>query len=89
MKTGFTPWELACCGVMGAAGLLLPVIFHIVHLGHVFMPMYLPLVTCAFFTRPLPAMLTAIVVPILSGALTGMPPFYGNFCDFKAMAIYE
>ena len=70
------PRELAFCGVFGAAALLLPVIFHIFHLGSMFMPMYLPLVTLAFFVSPLPAALTALILPLASGAITGMPPFY-------------
>jgi len=68
--------ELAYCGLFGAAALLLPVLFHLVHLGHIFMPMYLPLVALAFFVRPGMSSLTALVVPLLSGAVTGMPPFY-------------
>jgi hypothetical protein len=40
------------------------------------MPMYLPLVTLSFFVGPAPAMLTALLLPLLSGAITGMPPFY-------------
>ncbi len=75
-KRFFTPRELARCGLFGAAGLLLPVLFHALHLGHVFMPMYLPLVALGFFVSPAPAALTAFVVPLLSGAVTGMPPFY-------------
>jgi hypothetical protein len=71
-----TPRELAYCGVFGAAAMLLPLLFHLFHLGHVFMPMYLPLVALAFFVRPVPAMVTALVVPLASGALTAMPPFY-------------
>jgi len=71
-----SPRELAFCGLLGACALLLPVLFHMVRAGHVFMPMYLPLVTLAFFVRPLPAAVTACVVPPLSGAVTGMPPFY-------------
>ncbi|MFA7172533.1 MAG: hypothetical protein WC340_03820 [Kiritimatiellia bacterium] len=69
------PRDLAYCGIFGAAALLLPVIFHVLHLGHVFMPMYLPLVTLAFLVRSGAAALTALVVPILSGVVTGMPPF--------------
>ncbi len=68
--------EIAYCGLFGAAALLLPVLFHLVHLGHIFMPMYLPLVALAFFVRPGMSALTAIIVPLLSGAVTGMPPFY-------------
>lgn len=76
MTTRLSPRELAICGLFGAAALLLPLLFHLVHLGRIFMPMYLPLVALGFFVRPLPAAVTALIVPLLSGALTGMPPFY-------------
>jgi hypothetical protein len=68
--------ELAYAGVFGAVALLLPVLFHLVYLGHVFMPMYLPLVALAFFVRPPVAVTTSVVTPLISGVLTGMPPFY-------------
>ena len=87
MKNLFTPRELAYCGLFGAAALLLPIIFHLVHLGHVFMPMYLPLVTLAFFARPLPASVTAFVTPLISGAVTGMPPFYPPVAVFMAVEL--
>jgi len=70
------PRDLAYCGLFGAASLVLPVLFHVLQLGHFFMPMYLPLVTLAFFVRPGAAALTALLAPVLSGAVTGMPPFY-------------
>jgi hypothetical protein len=70
------PRDIAYCAVFGAAAMLLPVIFHVFHLGSVFMPMYLPLVTLSFFVGPIPAVLTALLLPLLSGAVTGMPPFY-------------
>lgn len=76
MSGRLSPRELARCGVLGAAALLLPVLFHLVRLGHVFMPMYLPLVTLAFLVRPLPAASTALLVPLLSAVVTGMPPLY-------------
>ncbi len=68
--------EFAYCGLFGAIALLLPILFHLIHLGHIFMPMYLPLVALAFFVRPGASALTAFVVPLLSGAVTGMPPLY-------------
>ena len=49
MNQRLLPRELAYSGVFGAAALLLPVLFHLVRLGAVFMPMYLPLVALAFF----------------------------------------
>ena len=79
--------DLAYCGLFGAAALLLPVLFHLIHIGHIFMPMYLPLVTLAFFVRPGPAALTALVVPLLSGAATGMPPFYPPVAPVMALEL--
>ena len=79
--------ELAYCGLFGAAALLLPVLFHLVRLGHVFMPMYLPLVTLAFFVGPLPAALTAAITPPLSGAMTGMPPFFPPVAVWMAIEL--
>lgn len=87
MNHGLSPRELAFSGLFGAAALLLPVLFHLVHLGHVFMPMYLPLCTLPFFVRPLPAAVTAGLVPLLSGALTGMPPFYPPIAVFMAVEL--
>ena len=78
---------MAYCGLFGAAALLLPVIFHLVHLGHVFMPMYLPLVTLAFFVRPRAAAVTSLLVPLLSGAVTGMPPLYPPIAVFMAFEL--
>jgi hypothetical protein len=82
-----SPRDLAYCGLFGAASLLLPVLFHLVHLGHVFMPMYLPLVALAFFVRPVPAAVTALLAPLLSGALTGMPPFFPPVASCMAIEL--
>ncbi len=82
-----SPRELAYCGVFGAAALLLPSLFHLVRLGHVFMPMYLPLVLLAFFVRPRAAAATALVTPILSAAITGMPPFFPPVAVFMALEL--
>jgi len=87
MNTRLSPRELAYCGLFGAAALLLPVFFHVVHLGHVFMPMYLPLVTLAFFVRPWAVAITALLTPLLSGAVTGMPPFYPPVAVFMAIEL--
>ena len=70
------PREIAYCGILGAAALLMPVIFHVIHLGSLLMPMYLPLVLLGFYAGPIAAGLTSLIVPVLSGLATGMPPFY-------------
>ena len=68
--------DYAYGGLFGAAALLLPTIFHLLHLGSVFLPMYVPLVALGFLVRPGAAACTALLVPLISAALTGMPPFY-------------
>jgi hypothetical protein len=87
MSVRLSARDLAYCGLLGAAALLFPVVFHLVRLGHVFMPMYLPLVTLAFFVRPLPAAATALIVPLLSAAATGMPPFYPPVAVFMSIEL--
>ena len=87
MSHHLSPRELAYSGLFGAAALLLPVLFHLVHLGHVFMPMYLPLCALPFFVRPVPAAVTAALVPLLSGAATGMPPFYPPVALFMSLEL--
>jgi len=82
-----SPREVARCGVFGAAALLLPIIFHVFHLGRVFMPMYLPLMALAFFVRPSAAACTALTVPVFSGLVTGMPPFYPPVAPVMALEL--
>jgi hypothetical protein len=74
--THLEPRDWAFCSVFGAAALLLPLIFHVLQLGKIFLPMYLPLFALAFVVRPYPCALTAALVPLLSAVLTGMPPLY-------------
>ena len=76
MKNQYSSRDLAYGGVFGASALLLPLLFHLVRLGPVFMPMYIPLVAMAFFVQPGVAIVTAMLVPFVSAALTGMPPLY-------------
>jgi len=86
-ESRFSARELAYCGVLGAAALLLPLVFHLLRLGHVFMPMYLPLVTLPFFVGVRPAAVTALVVPLLSAVVTGMPPLYPPLAPVMALEL--
>ncbi|MBK8480039.1 MAG: hypothetical protein IPL40_02520 [Proteobacteria bacterium] len=81
------PRELAYCGLFGAAALLLPTLFHLLPLGRVFLPMYLPLMTLPFFVRPLPAATTAGLTPLISAAVTGMPPWYPPIALLMALEL--
>ena len=68
--------ELAYGGLFGAAALALPFLFHLLHLGHIFMPMYSPVMALAFFVRALTAGIVGLLVPVLSALTTGMPPLF-------------
>jgi len=67
--------ELSLAGLLGALGLLLPVGFHALGWGgKIFLPMHLPIVAAGFVLGPATAAGLGLVVPLLSLALTGMPP---------------
>ena len=64
----------AYCGLFGALALALPTLFHALGLaGPMFLPMYWPLVTLAFLVTPARAAPVALLVPLASALLTGMP----------------
>lgn len=62
--------------LVAAAALALPVVFHALHLGHVFLPMYLPILAGAFFLPPAWAAAAGAAAPLASALATGMPPLF-------------
>lgn len=62
--------------IFSILGIIVPVLFHMLGLGSVFLPMFLPLAAGAFLMSPGYALLTGIMTPLFSALLTGMPPFY-------------
>ena len=62
--------------MMAAFGITLPIAFHIMGLGNKFLPMLLPILLNGFLSRLPWAVATGALVPLASGLLTGMPPFY-------------
>jgi len=62
--------------IFSAFGVLIPMLFHLVGLGSIFLPMFIPLAAGAFFLSPANAMIMGIFTPLASAVLTGMPPFY-------------
>ena len=68
--------EISRAALVTAAGLALPWVFHALRVGHVFLPMYLPLLAGGFFLRPRTAATTGAATPLVSAAVTGMPPFF-------------
>jgi niacin transporter len=57
-----------------ALGILLPIAFHAVGLGKVFLPMHIPVLLAGFFCSPSVGLLAGMITPLLSAVLTGMPP---------------
>lgn len=68
--------SLSRAALVTALAIALPPVFHAVKLGSVFLPMYLPILAGAFFLSPRHAALAGATAPLVSAALTGMPPFY-------------
>jgi len=66
--------DIALGGLFGTLGVVLPMIFHMVGLSHVFLPMHLPVLVCGLLVSPVTAFAVGVVTPIASAALTGMPP---------------
>lgn len=59
-----------------ACGLLLPSLFHALGAGTVFLPLHLMVLVCGFVCGWQWGLLCGAVLPLLSSALTGMPPLY-------------
>jgi len=57
-----------------ALGVLLPIAFHAVGLGKVFLPMHIPVFLAGILSGPVSGLITGILAPLLSSLLTGMPP---------------
>lgn len=79
--------EISRAALVTAAGLALPWIFHALRLGHVFLPMYLPLLAGAFVLRPRTAAAAALATPLVSAAATGMPPFFPPVAPWMAVEL--
>ena len=63
-------------GLFLALAIALPLAFHLVGMGSTFLPMFYPVVLAGFLLRLQVSVLVGILAPLLSAALTGMPPLY-------------
>ncbi len=61
-----------CIGAI-AFGVTLPHLFHLFGLGPVFLPMFLPIILLALFSRPFSIITVSIVTPLLSTLVFGIP----------------
>jgi len=66
--------EILIGALFAALGVVVPILFHLVGLGRVFLPMHLPILAAGFFVSPIVAAVAGFVTPWGSSFLTGMPP---------------
>ncbi len=64
--------------------LVFPMLFHLVHLGSTFLPMFFPIALAGFLIAPPVAALVGFLAPLLSAFLTGMPPLYPPIAPLMA-----
>lgn len=79
--------EISRAALVAAAALALPWVFHVLRLGHVFLPMYLPLLVGAFVLRPRTAASASFAAPLVSAVVTGMPPFFPPVAAWMAIEL--
>ncbi len=70
-----------------ALALVLPPVFHALRLGHVFLPMYLPILAGAFFLGPRAAAAAGLAAPAISALATGMPPLVPPVAAWMAVEL--
>ena len=68
--------EIILAGLFTALAFVIPMLFHAVNLGKIFLPMFLPIAVAGFLVSWKIAATVGIIAPLLSGLLTGMPPLY-------------
>lgn len=69
--------KIVYSGVFIALGIIIPQIFHFIGgpaLGGIFLPMHFPVLAAGLLCGPLVGFFTGVVSPLLSSAITGMPP---------------
>jgi niacin transporter len=66
--------QIPLAALFAALGVTIPQLFHITGLGAMFLPMYLPIMLGSMLLKPRFAFSAAIISPLVSWLLTGMPP---------------
>ena len=66
--------ELALGGLVIALGIVVPILFHAVGSGAVFLPMHVPILAGAMLMSAGTAAMVGFLTPLASAAMTGMPP---------------
>lgn len=69
-------YEVTLIGLFLALCVIVPMIFHLIGAGAVFLPMFLPIVLAPFLIRFPHAMLVGLLGPWVSALITGMPALF-------------
>ncbi len=84
-KQPLVTYENVLAAIFLVLALVFPVLFHVVHLGATFLPMFFPIALCGLLISPIPAMIVGFLAPLLSALLTGMPPLYPPMAPLMAV----
>lgn len=68
--------KMVLAAMLVASGILLPVLFHMLGLGSVFLPMHIPALIAGMMLPWPYALGVGVLTPVLSALLTGMPPVF-------------
>jgi hypothetical protein len=63
---------------------IVPFLFHLVGLGMIFLPMFLPILLAGFLIEFRFALLVGLLGPVTSSLATGMPPFFPTAISMTA-----
>jgi len=66
--------QIPFTALFAALGIVLPQFFHLVGLGSIFLPMFLPIMLGSMLLSWRFALTLAVLCPVISWAITGMPP---------------
>ncbi|WP_312642086.1 ECF transporter S component [Hydrogenoanaerobacterium sp.] len=86
--------RLTYSGLLVAAGILLPQVFHLIGggpVGSIFLPMHIPVLIAGLLCGPASGALVGALSPVLSSLLTGMPPMAKlpfMFCELIAYGFF-
>ncbi|MBC7288379.1 MAG: ECF transporter S component [Armatimonadetes bacterium] len=67
--------ELSLAAMIVVLGVVTPMLFHVFGAGSTFLPMHIPILAGGMLLSPSMAALAGATTPLVSAALTGMPPF--------------
>jgi hypothetical protein len=66
--------QIPLTALFASLGIVLPQFFHLIGLGSIFLPMFLPVMMGSMLLTWRFALALAVICPVVSWAITGMPP---------------